>query len=80
LSDLGAGDYFGEIGLIERIPRTATVTATTKAVLLRIDGAAFLDALTQSAPSAALLDGASLRLRRTHPSQNLTQSGLSSAS
>ena len=80
LNDLSAGDYFGEIGLIEQIPRTATVTPTTKTVLLRIDGPAFLEALTQSAPSPALLDGASLRLRRTHPSKGLTQSGLSSSS
>lgn len=80
LNDLSAGDYFGEIGLIEQIPRTATVTPTTKTVLLRIDGSAFLEALTQSAPSPALLDGASLRLRRTHPSKYLTRSGLSSSS
>ena len=80
LNDLSAGDYFGEIGLIEQVPRTATVTATTKTTLLRIDGAAFLEALTQSAPSPALLDGASLRLRQTHPSKDLTQSGLSSSS
>lgn len=80
LNDLSVGDYFGEIGLIEQIPRTATVTPTTKTVLLRIDGSAFLEALTQSAPSPALLDGASLRLRRTHPSKYLTHSGLSSSS
>jgi CRP-like cAMP-binding protein len=80
LNDLSTGDYFGEIGLIEQIPRTATVTPTTETVLLRIDGRAFLEALTQSAPSPALLDGASLRLRRTHPSRGLTQSGLSSSS
>jgi CRP-like cAMP-binding protein/predicted MFS family arabinose efflux permease len=76
LDDLTVGDYFGEIGLIERVPRTASVSARTPGRLLRIDGAAFLDALTESAPSPALLDGASLRLRRTHPSLQLTRSGL----
>ncbi|MBA3234203.1 MAG: MFS transporter [Propionibacteriales bacterium] len=76
LNGLSAGDYFGEIGLIEQIPRTATVTSVTATKLLRIDGAAFLEALTESAPSPALLDGASLRLRRTHPSLRLTRSGL----
>ena len=76
LDDLGAGDFFGEIGLIEKIPRTATVTALAPTSLLRIDGAAFLDALTESAPSPALLDGASLRLGRTHPSLQPSRSGL----
>lgn len=76
---LGTGDYFGEIGLIERIPRTATVTATAPTRLLRIDGAVFLGALTEFAPSAALLDGASLRLGQTHPSLRLTRAGLSAA-
>jgi hypothetical protein len=76
LNDLGDGDFFGEIGLIEKIPRTATVTTLTPATLLKVDGAAFLDALTESAPSPALLDGASLRLRRTHPSLQLSRSGL----
>ena len=42
LAHLGEGDYFGEIGLIERRPRTATVTATTDGSLYRIPGADFL--------------------------------------
>ena len=73
--DLGAGDYFGEIGLLERIPRTASVTAVGAASLLRVDGAAFLEALTASKPSVALLDGAALRLRRTHPTLALSSNG-----
>jgi MFS family permease len=76
LGNVDAGDFFGEIGLIEKIPRTATVTALTSTKLLRIDGVAFVDALTESAPSTALLDGASVRLRRTHPSMQLNRSGL----
>ena len=74
--DLDVGDYFGEIGLLERIPRTATVTAVGPASLLRIDGAAFLEALTADKPSVALLDGAALRLRRTHPTLALSSTGL----
>lgn len=76
LGELVPGDYFGEIGLIEQIPRTATVRTLQGSRLLRIDGDAFVEALTESAPSPALLDGASLRLRRTHPSAQLTGSGL----
>lgn len=76
LPDLGAGDYFGEIGLIEHIPRTATVTAATDATLLRLDGQSFLDALTAEKPSAAVLDGASLRLGRTDPTMTLSRAGL----
>lgn len=63
-----AGTYFGEIGLIERIPRTATVTAETETRLVRIDGEAFLDALTSAPPSASFVEGARQRLARTHPS------------
>lgn len=76
IPDLGPGDYFGEIGLIERIARTATVTARTDLVVLRIDGAVFLDSLTVNQPSAAMLDGAALRLGRTHPSLTVRRSGL----
>lgn len=74
--EMGDGTYFGEIGLIERTDRTATVLAEVDSTLLRVDGAEFLEALTESRPSAALLDGASLRLRRTHPSASLTNAGL----
>ena len=76
IRDLGPGDYFGEIGLLEHIPRTATVTTAEPTRLLRVDGAAFVEALTESAPSAALLDGASVRLARTHPSLRLTAAAL----
>lgn len=73
---LGPGDYFGEIGLIERVPRTATVTAVQPSELLRVDGQAFLDTLTRNGPSSTILDGAALRLGRTHPSLRLQREGL----
>ncbi len=76
LTAMGPGSYFGEIGLLEQIPRTATVVSSGPGQLLRIDGSAFLAALTQEGPSAAFLDGASLRLSRTHPSQRLTRAAL----
>ena len=39
---LGSGVAFGEIGLLRRVPRTATVTATSPCTLLRIPGEDFL--------------------------------------
>ncbi|MFL6022681.1 MAG: MFS transporter [Marmoricola sp.] len=75
LDDMGSGAYFGEIGLMDSIPRTATVTAQTDGRLLRLDGQAFLEALTQNRPSAALLDGASFRLSRTQPSVEIAGVG-----
>jgi CRP-like cAMP-binding protein len=65
---MDAGSYFGEIGLLERIPRTATVTALDDVELYRIDGDAFLDAIETGSASTSLLEGARTRLSRTHPS------------
>jgi putative ABC transport system ATP-binding protein len=60
-----AGDYFGEVGLIHVVPRTASVTARTPARLIRVPGAAFLDALSSSpAAWARALEGATTRLGR----------------
>jgi MFS family permease len=67
----GGGTWFGEIGLLGGFARTATVTATTDARLLRVDGDAFLDALTTTPPAGVLLEGARSRLARTHPSLRL---------
>ena len=69
VSTLGAGTYFGEIGLIGRIPRTATVTAYTDCTLLRIEGQDFLDALTNLGGSVSLLEGARTRLSVMYPSK-----------
>jgi CRP-like cAMP-binding protein len=75
LSTAEPGDYFGEIGLIERIPRTATVKAIQRSRLLRCDGEAFLEALTQLTASPALLETAARRLSRTHPGRPLAGAG-----
>jgi CRP-like cAMP-binding protein/MFS family permease len=69
LPPMAAGTYFGEIGLLERIPRTATVTSVGPSRMLRIDGERFLAALTDAPASASLLEGARGRLSRTHPSR-----------
>ena len=63
-----APTYFGEIGLLQRIPRTATVRTLTPCRFLRIDGDVFVEALTDSGPSSSLVEGMSSRLARTHPS------------
>jgi predicted MFS family arabinose efflux permease len=67
LPALGAGDYFGEIGLLEQMPRTATVTADGPSKVLRVGGDDFLDALSSGSASVSLLEGARTRLARTHP-------------
>lgn len=69
IPDLVPGDWFGEIGLIHQVPRTATITVQTPATLWRLPGDAFLDAV--AAPGGAtgpLQQGMGLRLSRTHPS------------
>jgi CRP/FNR family transcriptional regulator, cyclic AMP receptor protein len=38
LADLGAGDFFGEMGLLERTLRNATVTATSPMRLITLTG------------------------------------------
>ena len=61
LATLGPGSWFGEIGLLERVPRTATVYALEECALLRIDGEAFLEALTTAPLSSTALEGARAR-------------------
>ncbi|MGD9957667.1 MAG: MFS transporter [Candidatus Nanopelagicales bacterium] len=65
LRQMHAPAYFGEIGLIQRVPRTATVTAIGAATLWRIPGDAFLDAASQAGVSGALSDSVRVRLRNT---------------
>ncbi len=63
LRTMGAGEVFGEIGLLRGVPRTATVTAATDGRLLALDGADFLE-LVNAGPAVRprLLD-----LRRGAP-------------
>jgi CRP-like cAMP-binding protein len=79
LRTMGPETYFGEIGLLERIPRTATVTAEALTRCYRIDGDEFLDALTTTPPAASLLEGARARLAASHPSRRLTYEGEAAA-
>jgi predicted MFS family arabinose efflux permease len=72
LAVLEPPDYFGEIGLLGRRPRTATVTTAEQCTVLRINGDDFVEALTLANLSPSALGGAQMRLARTHPSATLT--------
>jgi CRP-like cAMP-binding protein len=63
--------YMGEIGLLQGIARTATVTAIEPARLWRIDGDAFLEAVTQQPLSSAFVSGMTTRLKRTHTTRTI---------
>jgi CRP/FNR family transcriptional regulator, cyclic AMP receptor protein len=41
LADLGPGDFFGEMGLIENAPRNASVIATSPLMVVVMTGSAF---------------------------------------
>ena len=68
VNTLEAGDSFGEIGLLEGVPRTATVRTLTECTLYRIRGRDFLAAVdVGSALSGVLLDRIAGGLARTDP-------------
>lgn len=61
--------YFGEIGVIERIPRTATVAALTPCECARIEGSDLLEALSTTGRSVSLVASAQARLSVTRASR-----------
>jgi MFS family permease len=62
-------EWFGEIGLLRGIPRTATVTAETDVELLAVPGGVFVDALTTGVLLAdPVRRKMAVRLRHTNPS------------
>jgi MFS family permease len=56
---LTTGDGFGEIALLHRVPRTATVSALTDCELLTVSAAQFLASVTSSADGTALANAVS---------------------
>jgi CRP-like cAMP-binding protein len=68
LRTMSAPTYFGEIGVLQRVPRTATVRATSPCRCERIDGPDLLEALNSTPPSVSLMENARSRLALTHPS------------
>ncbi|HEV2721735.1 MAG TPA: DUF1003 domain-containing protein, partial [Thermoanaerobaculia bacterium] len=62
-----AGEYFGELSLFDRAPRSATATATRASRLIRLDRDDLVDFVNNS-PAAALriIGEMSERLRRTN--------------
>jgi Cyclic nucleotide-binding domain len=65
---LGEGDHFGEIGLIEGMPATATVSAQGSARIAEIPGESFLSFVDRSSSLTWVADRISTWLARTHPS------------
>jgi MFS family permease len=57
--------YVGELGLLHNAPRSATVTALDDAMLWRIEGTEFLNALEAAPASVSLQNVARTRLGRT---------------
>ena len=47
LRQMGQGELFGEIGLLSRVPRTATVTAVSDGTLISLAGDAFLNLVSE---------------------------------
>ena len=63
LAELGPGDFFGEMALVEEDRRTATVTATSPMTLIVLTGAKFR-AIDESMPQLHALVAGAIRRRR----------------
>jgi MFS family permease len=64
LREEGPGEYFGEIGLLRDVPRTATITAAADTVLLALARDEFLDAVTGQGEARRLAEDVVVRRLR----------------
>jgi CRP-like cAMP-binding protein len=53
IADLGPGQFFGEMALLDRGPRVATVIAQSSMLLLVLSGSEFEELIRQSIPSVS---------------------------
>lgn len=74
LRTMSAPAYFGEIGLIHQVLRTATVTTATRCSLWRIPAQSLFSVASQAGLSNALADTAGIRFG-ADPEQRLLSSG-----
>jgi len=74
---LEKGDFFGEMAVLEGLPRSASVRAATDVKLVRIDGATFTQ-LLRSEPEVAvrIMRKLSRRLRAVEAEKRESRSGL----
>ena len=62
LNTMGPGDSFGEVALLRRVPRTATVVATSPLDVYRIDSSTFVSAITGNPTSHAAAEAVVTRI------------------
>ena len=62
--ELGPGDYFGEIALLDREPRSASVVASNDLHVMRLPRNAFLELLEKPGVAAKMLSELGARVRQ----------------
>ena len=68
---LGPGEWFGELGLLDNMPRNATVTTSVDSIVLRLEGSVLLSALETAPTMRSELLGGGRRPGTAVPSTTL---------